>query len=95
MQVENIVLENGTAKGLKFELQKAPLILVKADKGFVMCGYLNIEAANKMGDIACKVTGVSNYKELLNAEIIELTENSKKRGIMVGMKAEEALERMF
>ncbi|MFH1775025.1 MAG: DUF1805 domain-containing protein [Methanobacteriota archaeon] len=34
--------------------------MIKAEKGFVMCGYLNISAANALGDAAVRVTGVSS-----------------------------------
>ncbi|MFQ5975228.1 MAG: YunC family protein [Candidatus Hydrothermarchaeales archaeon] len=95
MIVENIALKNGTAIGLKFELQKAPLILINANKGFVMCGYLNMDVAERLGDIACKVSGVSNFDEVLDAEVIELTENARQMGIHTGMNGKEALERMF
>jgi uncharacterized protein YunC (DUF1805 family) len=95
MVVEDIKLENGTAIGLKFELQNAHLVLVKAERGFVMCGYLNMDVADRLGDIACKVSGVSNFDDLLKAEIIELTEKAKDIGIQPGMQGKEALERMF
>ncbi len=95
MVVEDIKLENGTAVGLKFKLQNAPLVLVKAERGFVMCGYLNMDVADRLGDIACKVSGVSNFDNLLEAEIIELTEKAKDIGIQPGMHGKEALERMF
>ncbi len=95
MVVEDIKLENGTAVGLKFELQNAPLVLVKAERGFVMCGYLNMDVADRLGDIACNVSGVSNFDQLFDAEIIELTEKAKDIGIQLGMHGKEALERMF
>lgn len=95
MIVENITLENGTAMGLRFALQNAPLILVKADKGFVMCGYLNMGVADRLGDVACKVSGVSDFDALLNAEIIELTSSAQEVGIQIGMKSKDALEKMF
>ena len=95
MVVEDIKLENGNAVGLKFELQNTPLVLVKAERGFVMCGYLNMDVADRVGDIACKVSGVSNIEDLLNAEIIEMTEKAKDIGIQPGMQGREALERMF
>lgn len=95
MIVENITLENGTATGLRFALQNAPLILVKADKGFVMCGYLNMGVADRLGDVACKVSGVSDFDALLKAEIIELTSSAQEVGIQIGMKSKDALEKMF
>lgn len=42
MIIEQILLENGTAIGLKFDMGNAPLLVIKADKGFVMCGYLDL-----------------------------------------------------
>lgn len=95
MIIEQIDLENGTCIGVNFDLQNAPLILIKADKGFVMCGYLNLGAAERVGDVACKVSGVSNFDEALDAKIVELTENAKRIGIQKGMTGREALERMF
>jgi len=95
MIVENITLENGTATGLRFVLQNAPMILVKADKGFVMCGYLNVELADRLGDVACKVSGVSDFDTLLKAEIVELTSRAQEVGIHIGMKSKDALEKMF
>lgn len=95
MIIEQIDLENGTCIGVNFDLQNAPLILIKADKGFVMCGYLNVGVAERVGDVACKVSGVSNFDEALDAKIVELTENAKRIGIQKGMTGREALERMF
>ena len=42
MIIEQIKLERGIATGLNFELQHASLLVVKADLGFVMCGYLDM-----------------------------------------------------
>ena len=59
MIVEQIELKKGTALGVRVELYKAPLLLIKGKKGFLMCGYLNIKAAEKLGDAAARVTGFS------------------------------------
>jgi uncharacterized protein YunC (DUF1805 family) len=76
-------------------MSKAPLLLVKAEKGFVMCGYLNIAAASSLGDVAAKVTGVSSFEDVLEAEVMEVTEEARKLGIKEGISGREALEKMF
>ncbi|MDP6460085.1 MAG: DUF1805 domain-containing protein [Candidatus Hydrothermarchaeota archaeon] len=93
--VELIKLNNGVAAGIKLSMSKAPLLLVKAEKGFIMCGYLNIATANSLGDVAAKVTGVSSFEDVLEAEVVEVTEEARKLGIKEGIRGREALEKMF
>ncbi|HDJ84084.1 MAG TPA: DUF1805 domain-containing protein [Desulfurococcaceae archaeon] len=76
-------------------LGNAPLILVKADKGYIMCGYLNIEIAEKLGDAAATVTGVSSIEELLEKNVKAVTSKAKNLGIEPGMKGREALEKLI
>lgn len=94
MLVEEIKLENGSALGLKMDMEHAPLLVIRANKGFVMCGYLNIEVANKLGDAAVRVTGVKTFDDVLNAKAVDVSEAAKKLGITIGMPAREALEKM-
>ena len=86
-----IKLDKGQAAGYLIELGTAPLILIKAKKGYVMCGYLNMNAANKMGDIAGRVTGVKSFDDVLNANIVEVSENAKNIDLKEGMKARDFL----
>ena len=91
---EQIQLENGAALGIKIEMGNAPLLLIKAKKGFVMCGYLNMRVANSLKDAAAKVAGVSTLDEVLRAKVVEVSEKAKSLGVRVGMRGKEALERM-
>jgi uncharacterized protein YunC (DUF1805 family) len=68
------------------------LVLIKAVKGYIMCGLLNIEAAEKLGHAACIVTGVSTTEDALNAEIKACTSKARELGIKEGMSGREALE---
>ena len=95
MLIEQIQLENGCALGLKFEMQKYPLLVIRAEKGFLMCGYLNVNAAETLGDTAAKVKGVQSFEDMLKAQIIEATQMARELGIEPGMTGREALEKMF
>ncbi|TQD26978.1 YunC family protein [Methanolobus vulcani] len=95
MLIENIELENGTCMGLSFAMQNASLLVIRADRGFVMCGYLDMETASALGDVAVKVKGVNSFEDVLVAPVVGATQKAINLGIKVGMTGKEALELMF
>ena len=95
MIIEQIKLKKGIAIGLNFEMQHSSLIVVKTDLGFVMCGYLDMATAEKLGDVAVRVSGVNTFEDVLAAEVRSVTPKAQELGITVGMKARNALELMF
>ena len=95
MLVEQIRLENGTALGLKMDMENAPLLVIRAGCGFVMCGYLNMDVANKLGDVAVRVTSVRSFEDVLNAKAVDVSLAAKNLGITMGMTAKDALNKMF
>ncbi|HJH30834.1 MAG TPA: DUF1805 domain-containing protein [Methanosarcinaceae archaeon] len=95
MIIEQVKLTNGTALGLRFDMQNAPLLVIRADKGFVMCGYLDIEMAEALGDVAVRVRGVNTFEDVLDAQVIGTTQAATDLGIDIKMNARDALERMF
>jgi uncharacterized protein YunC (DUF1805 family) len=95
VEIKEIKLEYFNALGVKVDLPKAPLLLIKADKGFLMCGYLNLEAAEKLGDTAAVIRGVSSFDEMLDAKVVGLTSGAKALGIQLGDKGCKALECMI
>ena len=94
-QVETIQLEKGEVKGYSIAIGGAPLLIIKANIGFVMCGYLNMDTANKLGDIAGRVTGVNDFDDMLNAEIIEISDEAKKIGLNIGLNGKEFLNKLM
>ena len=79
--------------GVKVELPNSPpLLIIVADKGFVMCGYLNIQAAEGLGVAAAMVSGVRTFEDVLEAEVRACTSRARELGIKEGMKGREALE---
>lgn len=95
MKGETIKLEKGQLIGYYIDLGKAPLLILRAKKGYIMCGYLNMNTANKLGDIAGKVTGVKTYEDMLKATVIEVSENAKKEGLTEGMNAQDFLQSLL
>lgn len=79
---------------IKIDMPNAPLILLKADRGYVMCGYLNPKTAEKLGDAACMVRGIKTIEDALNAGIVYVSSRAKELGIKEGMVAREVLKMM-
>lgn len=71
------------------------MLLIIAEKGFVMCGFLNVEAAEKLNVAAAVVSGVKTFEDVLNAQIKAATTKARNLGVEVGMKGADALKTMF
>jgi uncharacterized protein YunC (DUF1805 family) len=69
-----------------------PLLIIKAAKGFLACGYINCETCNKTGEACAVVTGVKTHTEMLHAEVKAVSAAAERLGVRIGMKGKEALE---
>jgi len=68
------------------------LIVLRGRRGYVMCGYLNLSAANKFHDTAVKITGVATINEALAAKAHSLSSAARKSGIYKGQPVREVLK---
>jgi uncharacterized protein YunC (DUF1805 family) len=66
---------------LSMKLGEKNLIVLRGSKGYVMCGYLNLDAAEKFKEAAVKIVKVATIKEALNSEVFECSFQAKRLGI--------------
>jgi uncharacterized protein YunC (DUF1805 family) len=95
METKHLHLERGIAVGILVEMPTAPLLIIKAKRGYVMCGYLNMSAANKLGDVAGRVTGVKSFDDVLAAKVVEASDKAKELGGRDGMTGREFLNALM
>ncbi|MDH5375405.1 MAG: DUF1805 domain-containing protein [Candidatus Bathyarchaeota archaeon] len=96
ISVMSVKVNDETCLGVRVELPDSPpLLLVVADKGFVMCGFLNVDVAEKLGVAAAVVSGVKSFEDVLNAEVKAVTSKARDLSVSVGMKGVDALKHMF
>lgn len=100
LQVVPITLDNGeTVIGVEVKLPKTTLLTISTDKGYIMCGALDVQLLNeKLHDreiIAGRAVGVRNLDQLLEAPLESVTLHAEKLGIVAGMSGAEALKRML
>jgi len=79
--------------GFEIELSNAPpLILIRGKRGFVMCGYINLDVAEKLGLVVVRVSGVSSIEEMLEKEVSNATSKAKEIGIKDGVKVKDIID---
>jgi uncharacterized protein YunC (DUF1805 family) len=94
MTTQDIRLGDETAVGHLIDLPGAPLIVARGKKGFVMCGYLDVGAADKLGAAAAVVRGVKSVEELLAKPVAAVSRAAAELGVREGMTGRDALERL-
>ncbi|UCC94699.1 MAG: DUF1805 domain-containing protein [Candidatus Omnitrophota bacterium] len=73
-------------------LQTKRFILLKGRKGYVMCGYLNLKAANAFRDVAVRIVGVSTIKQALGTKVHSLSHSAQRLGIHKGQLIRDVLK---
>jgi uncharacterized protein YunC (DUF1805 family) len=96
ISIMTVKVDGKSCLGMRTDLPDSPpLLLIVAEKGFVMCGFLNVDAAEKLGVATAVVSGVKSFEDVLNAQIKAVTSKAKSFGVSVGMKGAEALKHML
>lgn len=99
IEVQPIAYEEGTALAVTVRLPKTTLLAVTTDKGYIMCGALDVGLLNERlasrEIIAGRAVGVKTIQELLDAPLESVTSTAEQLGIHVGMTGKEAVRKMF
>lgn len=91
---ESLTIGGNNFEGTSIKTPCATLLVITAPHGFLGCGYINCQAAAKLGDAAAIVRGVKNFDDMLNATVAEVSPAAAELGVAVGMSGREALKRM-
>lgn len=94
-EIENVKVDGNSFLAMRAEMPDAPpLLLVIGKKGFVMCGYLNLDAAERLGTTAAVVSGVNSFDDVLNAQIKASTSKAKALGLEPGKVVKTVIGRL-
>ena len=78
---------------LQFDLAR-PLLVMKAPKGILGCGYINVETCNKTGEACAIVTGVNTFDEMRKAKVVAASDKAVELGIQMGETGQAALDKL-
>lgn len=99
VNMEPIVIDNRTFIAVSVKLPKTNLLAVMSDKGYIMCGALDVGLLNEKlsdrGILAGRAVGVRTIEQLLEAPLESVTVGAESLGITAGTIGKEALLKMI
>jgi uncharacterized protein YunC (DUF1805 family) len=99
IDVQPIQFEEGTAIAVTVRLPKTTLLAVATEKGYIMCGALDVGLLNERlasrEIIAGRAVGVKTIQELLDAPLESVTVTAERLGITAGTTGRDAVRKMF
>ncbi|MFC4076202.1 YunC family protein [Salinithrix halophila] len=98
VRLQPLDVEGRQVLGVEVALPKTNLLVVSTEKGYIMCGALDVALLNEKladrGILAGRAVGVRTLEELLNAPLESVTLYAQERGIRPGMTGREAILKM-
>ncbi len=94
VETDIIEVKNGAALGIKVKLPKADLLMIRAEKGFLCCGYFDRKTLDKLETPAVIIKGVKSFRDMLRKKVSFVSKQAKKLGINANMTGRQALEKM-
>lgn len=99
MNVSPVEINGHTFLSISVALPKTNLLVVTSEKGYIMCGALDVGLLNeKLKDrkvIAGRAVGVKTIEQLLEAPLESVTYEAEACGIHKGMIGKDALLKMI
>lgn len=98
VSLKPVAVDGVTALAVTVQLPKTTLLAVTTDRGYIMCGALDVELLNtklaERGIIAGRALGVRTIEDLLEAPLADVTDAARSLGIEPGMKGRDAIRLM-
>ncbi|MGP7816329.1 YunC family protein [Niallia sp. 01092] len=98
VDVYPITIKDQLFIAISVQLPKTTLLVVKNEKGYIMCGALDVALLNdKLSDrkiLAGRAVGVKTIEQLLEAPLESVTFEAEKYGIYKGVLGKDALLKM-
>ena len=89
--MEKVNLDGNILEGYSIPTANTVILIVKARRGFLGCGYLSAATADKVGDAAVIVSGVKNFEDMLAARVKAVSAAAAALGVTLEMNGREAL----
>lgn len=97
IQIEKLEVNGQTVEGLRIcepgGAGHPNMLVILCKKGYIMCGYLNMETADAVSDVAA-VVGGSCFEETLANPVKAVSAKAAELGVAVGMTGAEAVAKL-
>lgn len=93
--MDTVQLNGHDLDAVCFATQNTKILVIRAARGILGCGYISQDTAAKVGDALAVVSGVSCYGDMLKASVKAVSPAAEALGVHPGMTGREALEKML
>jgi len=95
VETELIETKRGAAFGVKVKLGDVPLLIIKGEKGYLVCGYFDSKVVEKVKDCCAIIPGVKSFDDMMKKRIDYVSKKAQKLGIKRGMPGFRALDKLI
>lgn len=95
VETEIVETDEGAGLGIQINLPHSRLLLVRAEKGYLVCGYFKPETIEKFKDAAVIISPAKNFKQMLRSKVKYVSKAAKKLKINEKMTGRQALNKML
>lgn len=95
VETELIETKHGAAFGVKVKLGEVPLLIIKGEKGYLVCGYFDSKIVEKAKDSCAIVSGVKSFDDMMRKRIDYVSKKAQKLGVKKGMPGYRALDKLI
>ncbi len=92
---EKVNLDNVEVDGYVIPLEGCNLVFASSGACLLACGAIDVDALDKFGISAAKVTGVETVADLMDGAVKGVNQHATRRGISVGEQGRTALLKMI
>ena len=93
--MDTVKLDGQALDAVTFPTQNTKILVIRAPKGLLGCGYVSVDTAAKVGDALAIVSGVASYDDMLNAVVKAVSPAAEALGIRPGMSGCDALRKLL
>lgn len=95
VETELIETKCGAAFGVKVKLGDIPLLIIRAEKGYLVCGYFDTKAIDRAKDCCAMVPGVKSFDDMMKKRVAFVSKKAQKLGVKKGMPGYRALDKLI
>ena len=93
--MDSVQLDGNRLDAITFATQNTKILVIRATRGLLGCGYISVETAAKVGDALAVVSGVASYEDMLRAPVKAVSPAAEALGVRPGMSGRDALLKML
>jgi len=89
--MDTVTVDEHTFQAVRLPTETTYVMAIRGGQGMLGCGYLDVSAADRLGEALVIVKGVKTYEDMLAAPVAAASQKARERGVTEAMTGREAL----